>query len=133
MINAILGQSQYIEKALDAAWLRNNVISNNISNIDTPDFKASKVEFETLLNDAISGSNTDMKKTRVKHLKGGLSASDVQPMVTLDVNSDIRMDGNNVDMNTEQTELAKNTLKYYTLLQKISGGITKLDYIITAK
>jgi flagellar basal-body rod protein FlgB len=132
IIGSMLEHSQYLGKALDATWMRNNVIQNNIANIDTPNFKASKVEFETLLSDAISGDKTDMKKTRTKHF-GTKSVSEVTPIVTQDVESDIRMDGNNVDMNTEQAELAQNTLEYYTLLQKLSKDISRLKYVIEAK
>jgi len=133
MINSIFEHDNYLSKALDAAWTRDGVISNNISNHDTPDFKASKVEFESLLKMAISGEDLDMKKTRSKHLKGGTLIEDIEPIVTKDVETTIRMDGNNVDMNTEQAELAQNTIRYYTLTQKISEDLARLRYVIEAK
>lgn len=133
IINSIFEHSDYLGKALDAAWTRNNVIVNNISNIDTPDFKASKVEFETLLSNALDGSKIKMKKTDSRHISSGQSADEVSPMVTQDVESDIRMDGNNVDMNTEQAELAQNTLRYYTLLNKLTTDISTMRYVIESR
>lgn len=133
IINSIFEHSDYLGKALDASWTRNNVIVNNISNIDTPDFKASKVEFETLLSNALDGSKIKMKKTDSRHISSGQSADEVSPMVTQDVESDIRMDGNNVDMNTEQAELAQNTLRYYTLLNKLTTDISTMRYVIESR
>ncbi len=133
IIDSMFEHSKYLGKALDAAWTRNNVIANNISNIDTPNFKASKVEFETLLSSALDSSELKMKKTDSRHMSNGLDADQVTPMITQDVETDIRVDGNNVDMNTEQSELAQNTLRYYTLLQKISGNLSTLKYVIESR
>ena len=36
------------------------------------------------------------------------------------------MDGNNVDINTENVELAKNQLKYYTLMDSMSQEFSRL-------
>ncbi|HOR13388.1 MAG TPA: flagellar basal body protein, partial [Clostridia bacterium] len=42
---SILSKTDVLKSGLDAAWLRNEVIMNNIANAETPGFKASKVEF----------------------------------------------------------------------------------------
>ncbi len=52
MWNDLFSSVNLLEKGLGATWLRNEVISNNIANVDTPGFKASEVEFETLMADA---------------------------------------------------------------------------------
>lgn len=133
IIGSMFEHSDYLGKALDAAWTRNNVIDNNISNIDTPNFKASKVEFESLLSNALDGSKLKMKKDDPRHLGKGMDADKVMPLVTQDIESDIRMDGNNVDMNTEQSELAQNTLRYYTLLNKLSNNISTMRTVIESR
>ena len=38
-----------LQQATDASWLRNSIISNNIANVDTPNYKRSDVQFETYL------------------------------------------------------------------------------------
>ena len=43
MIDKISNKTLMLEKALDAAWMRNETISNNIANVNTPDFKKSYV------------------------------------------------------------------------------------------
>ena len=52
MINKVSNMNLVLEKALDAAWMRNEAISNNIANVNTPGFKKSYVRFEELLSDA---------------------------------------------------------------------------------
>lgn len=133
IIGSLFEHSDYLGKALDAAWTRNNVIDNNISNIDTPDFKASKVEFESILSNALDSSKLKMKKDDPRHLGKGQNLNEITPVVTQDIESDIRMDGNNVDMNTEQSELAQNTLRYYTLLNKLSNNISTMRYVIESR
>ena len=38
-----------LEKASDASWTRNSVISNNIANVDTPGYKRKDIRFEEYL------------------------------------------------------------------------------------
>lgn len=129
MVNSIFGHSAFLETALDAAWLRNNVITNNISNVDTPNFKASKVEFENVLMNAMDKSAATMKRTNEKHMLAG-GKSDLSPIVVQDSSSTMRMDGNNVDIEKEQTSLAENAIYYNTILQKLGEEYSRLRYAI---
>ena len=46
MINSnVFDYVNVLDKAADAAWLRNEVISNNIDNADTPGYKRQDVDF----------------------------------------------------------------------------------------
>lgn len=130
MINAIFGHSNLLESALDAAWLRNNVIVNNLSNVDTPNFKASKVEFESVLKEAMNDSAATMKRTNEKHMYAGGKAS-LDPIVVQDTASTMRMDGNNVDVETEEANLAENAIYYNTILQKLSEEYGRMRYAIS--
>jgi len=126
MFNAV----NLLEKGLDASWLRNQVITNNIANVDTPGFKNSRVAFESLFKSALEQGGFALKRTREKHLHfndtvDGISAKTVQNNGTT-----MRMDGNNVDIDYESAELAKNTIYYNTLVQKISSEFRKLDMAI---
>ena len=68
MINRIFDSTKYLEKGLDAAWTRNQVIANNIANADTPGFKSSKVEFESIFQSALENGGFTAKQTRDKHI-----------------------------------------------------------------
>ena len=47
MINTnVFDYVNVLDKAADAAWLRNEAISNNIANVDTPGYKRKDINFE---------------------------------------------------------------------------------------
>ena len=45
-------------------------------------------------------------------------------------NVDYRLDGNNVDIDTESAELAKNQIKYYTMLDSVSQEFSRLKMVM---
>ena len=45
---------QLLEKKLDAVWMRQQVISNNIANAETPGYKSKSLEFESILDRQLS-------------------------------------------------------------------------------
>ena len=53
MISKMFQNIDLLQKGMDAAWLRNEVITNNIANAETPNFKSSSVAFETMFKKAI--------------------------------------------------------------------------------
>ena len=112
-------------KAADASWLRNDVLANNIANADTPNYKRKDVQFETYLANAVAGTDS-LDETVSKIDLNTLNAS----TYTEQVNLSYRMDGNNVDISTENVELAKNQLKYYTLMNSISNEFSRLKSAI---
>lgn len=130
LLNLNFGQINMIEKALSASALRNEVISNNIANADTPNFKRSDVKFEEILRDAINGENLKGYITNPLHIPiGSPSVDSIQPEIVQDNSTSMRLDGNNVDIDTEMSNLAKNQLYYYALVQRVSG---ELNSIMTA-
>jgi len=126
-MNDLFAQVNFLYKGLDAAWLRNEVIADNITNAETPGFKRSFVEFESLLQSNIS-DNAELKTTRDNHIK--TVSGDVQPKIRQDQKTTVRMDGNNVDIEYEMNELAKNTIWYQYMIQKVSKEIGRLKLVI---
>ena len=119
-----------LQKGLYAATVRNNVIANNIANVDTPNFKRSEVKFEDILKDAINGTKLRVYVTNPKHIPIGPPAIDsIQPEIIQVNDTSMRLDGNNVDIDAEMANLAKNQLYYYALVQRVSG---ELNSIMTA-
>ena len=114
-----------LDKAADASWLRNDVLANNIANADTPNYKRKDVQFETYLANAVAGTDS-LDETVSKIDLNTLNAS----TYTEQVNLSYRMDGNNVDISTGNVELAKNQLKYYTLMNSISNEFSRLKSAI---
>ncbi len=118
-------------KALDASWKRNEVIANNIANAQTPNFKKSEVEFESLLNDFLSKDKLPGVVTNHKHIPIGFTNIDQlqHNVVTLD-NYSTRLDGNNVDIDVEMAEEAKNFITYNTLMTQMNSHFRRLRLAI---
>lgn len=119
MINSnIYNNVNVLTKAADASWTRNDVISNNITNVDTPNFKRKDVQFESYLLAELEGANSgNLSKTVAKMNLNGLNATTYTDSSSLSY----RLDGNNVDIDTENTELASNQIKYQALIGSISN------------
>ena len=113
-----------LDKALDASWTRNSVIANNIANVDTPGFKSQDVKFEEYLLNEV-GYTDDLDSEVARTDLDNLSA-----MTYTDYgNVSYRLDGNNVDIDTENAELAKNQIKYYTMLDSTSQEFSRLKTV----
>jgi len=121
-----------LEKSLDAAWLRNEVISQNIANVDTPNYKKKTVAFEEFLNNAISDSSFKGNTTDKRHIPIGGSDIDSVDIKVTQENSNLstRIDGNNVDIESEMAAQAKNGITYNTLIQSLSTGYNRIKSAI---
>jgi flagellar basal-body rod protein FlgB len=119
------------EKALDAAWVRNEVIAQNIANVDTPGYKRSSVSFEEYLDNASGKKSFKGNTTDRRHIPIGKNSRKARIRVTRD-NSELssRLDGNNVDIEYEMAQLAKNDIRYNTLIQSISGAYQRIRTVI---
>ncbi len=124
MINSsIYNYVNVLDKAADASWIRNEVISNNIANVDTPNYKRQDVEFESYLLAQLEGANSSSLKKTV----AGIDLDSLTSTIYTDSNSLFyRLDGNNVDIDTENVELASNQLKYQALISSISNEFSMI-------
>lgn len=104
-------------KQLDAANLRQKVIADNIANINTPNFKKSKVMFEEELKKALSKKQPRLLTSHPRHISNIPALSQLEPKVVKMENTTMRVDGNNVDLDEEMINLVRNTLVYRTAAQ----------------
>ena len=125
MIHMVLSNAynyiNVLDKAADASWARNDVLANNIANADTPNYKRKDVQFETYLSNAVAG--TDSLDETVANIDLSTLESTTY---TEQAGLSYREDGNNVDISTENVELAKNQLKYYTLMNSVNQEFGRL-------
>ncbi len=131
MLDNLFCQTKYLEQGLSAAWTRNKVIANNIANESTPNFKSSCVEFESLFKNALEsqGDGISAKRTNDKHIAFGV-ADEISPAIVQNTNTTMRADGNNVDIDYENAQLAENSLWYMTLTEKISSEFEMIKMAI---
>lgn len=116
-----------IKKALDASSTRSDVISNNIANINTAGYKRKYVTFEDTLKNSID--NITMKKDNILHMDDGNSVGEIN--VKEDDSTSMKVDGNNVDIDSEMANQAQNTLMYDALISQTNSRISARRYIIT--
>lgn len=128
MIDKMFRNVDMLKAGLDASWMRNEVIANNIANVDTPGYKSSSVSFEAAFKNALNGQGFTAKTTRAKHI----DFSDNLPHATIvtDTGTTYRMDGNNVNIDAESAALAKNQIYYNTLVRQLSSEFSKLKMAI---
>ncbi|NLK85954.1 MAG: flagellar basal body rod protein FlgB [Clostridiaceae bacterium] len=127
MFDKLTNHMQLREKALDAAWIRNEVISQNIANVDTPGYKRSTVSFEEHLESASQKRGFRGNTTSSRHVQIGKNSDNARIRVTRDNKGlSTRLDGNNVDVETEMASLAKNDIRYNALVQSINGSYQRI-------
>ncbi|MFY3793412.1 flagellar basal body rod protein FlgB [Ureibacillus sp. MALMAid1270] len=121
------GTINSLEKGLQYASLKNKTIAQNIANVDTPNYKAKDVSFKQVLQDEetklISAYRTD-----VRHYDFAITQT--KSSITSYENFRYRNDGNGVDMDVEQAELAENTIYYNALIDRINGKLNTLNTVI---
>lgn len=139
MLEQLLNSSQfnYMERGMQAANMRHEVISNNLANVNTPGFKRSEVEFEELLAKEIYGEKDDgklkMVRTHEKHLPFKPKKFRATPQVELDTSTTMRVDKNNVDIDIEMASMAKNQLYYTALATQLGNYVNRVKTTITSK
>ncbi len=112
-----------LQSAIDASNTRQQVISNNIANADTPYFKRSEVSFESLLQSEMNGvGSIKGRMTNARHIAIG-SGSIPTARITTDKSTVMNNNANNVDIDTEMTNLAENQLRYNTYIEEVNHQI----------
>ena len=135
MWSKLFASADLLQKGMEASWLRNSVIRNNIANVETPGFKASDVHFEDVLLNSLlpQGGGLEGKLTRDRHIpiNGSGISPNTEPVVTLRDELSMRMDENNVDIESENVKLAQNSIQYSTLLTKLNSELTRIKLAVT--
>jgi flagellar basal-body rod protein FlgB len=106
---------QTLEQIIRTTTLRHKVLASNMANVDTPDYKAKDLPFNTVLKDQVMG----LSRTEANHLAGSSMNAG-----TGDIKAEERSpweDGNNVSLDMELGRMTENALLYEagtTLLSK---------------
>lgn len=116
-----------LNRAADVAWQRNEAISNNIANVDTPGYKRQDVAFESVLQQALGNNRYQSMDDKVANV----NLSRLRGRAYVDyANYSYRLDGNNVDIENENVMLAENQLKYQGLISSINQEFTNLQTVM---
>jgi flagellar basal-body rod protein FlgB len=115
---------KYIQTALNARALRQNLISSNIANVDTPFYRSKDIDFETMLSKKANEEFNNEKEPELKmaktsslHLDPEDEDINLNPTIFYRDGHLSRNDGNSVDLDVETTELSKNNVMFNALIQ----------------
>ncbi|WP_448586437.1 flagellar basal body rod protein FlgB [Thermaurantiacus sp.] len=98
------------------------VIASNIANAATPGYKARDLDFRALLDDA--GAAFPLARTHARHLDPADAAREPQLRYRQPVQASL--DGNTVELATEQVQFAETALRYRSSLAVLDGRIAAL-------
>lgn len=119
-----------MKKSLDYVWQKQRTTLENIANQETPGYKAKYVTFEDELGLRMAKFDTvkDPKKSAIAQQIDNAHIS-----LHESTNESIRMDGNNVNPDLEQTELARSQIQYQYLIRQITDQFVRLRMVIDGK
>lgn len=118
--------------AVNLRQVRNNVISSNIANAETPGYQAKKVDFEEALGRALNVEGrpqpAGMEPGHFPVASGALSR--VRADVYENPDAAINNDGNTVELEKEMASLAENSIMYKAAIQLINKKMATLKYAV---
>ncbi len=117
-----------LHKGMSASVTRRKVLSDNISNVDVPNFKRSEVVFESMIQRALESEKIEAEKavpTKIssdKHFEffKPLDYREVEPKINIDYLTTVRADGNNIDIEKEMVDSTQNQMTYMLLVERLN-------------
>lgn len=107
-------------KSMDFLWKKQEVIANNIANVDTPGYKSRYVTFEEelqrRLENARSGGRAGLKE----------ALEDTRYEIHVTDNETARLDGNNVNTDSEMVEMTRAAMQYQYAQSAYNGELGRL-------
>ena len=124
------GYINVLDNTADVSWQRQTLIMNNIANDDTPGYKRQDIEFESVLRRELINTHERSLERAVNKLDD--DGNNVEGIEYTDYeNYSYRLDGNNVDMDTENVELASEQLRYQALMTSATNEINRFKSVLT--
>ncbi|RSL33162.1 flagellar basal body rod protein FlgB [Salibacterium salarium] len=118
-----------LQNGLKGAAMEQKAISENIANVDTPNYKAKSAQFQHTLDEAIQNEKMHANVTNNKHIEFG-SNNQSQAYLSEDETTMYNHNGNNVDMDKEMSDSAKNQIYYNALTDRLSSKFNSLKSAI---
>ncbi len=128
-----------LNKGLDAYSVRAKALANNIANVNTPKYKREDIKFEETLaaaiDESMGGVAVNAKVTDKNHFMFGTNPifSEVGAEIVKEEETFMRNDKNNVDIERENAEFAKNNIRYQFASNRMSQDFTILKSVIKGR
>lgn len=132
MLDKIAKEFNFQQRALDLRAYRAEVISSNVANADTPNYKAVDFDFAKALQAGVAGQQKlQLERSDARHLNAagsGGQSIDLQYRHAVQPS----LDGNTVDMDVERGAFTDNALKYESTLTFLGRQFSTLNTAITS-
>jgi len=125
-----------LQRSMDVALLRRDVIANNMANSEVPNFKRSDLNFEAALKRALDSENVepvlDLAVTDERHMPlwRPKDYRSVEPRRVLDYLSTSKNNGNNVDPEQELMASLQNQLMYTLMAQAVNFEFQQVNLVL---
>ncbi|MBU6429119.1 MAG: flagellar basal body rod protein FlgB [Cyanobacteria bacterium REEB65] len=149
MLGGLFREPDFLNLALRGLTERGDAISENITNADTPGYKRKAVAFERQLQEIRdkmdrrssgslsvqldtpdSGDMTSEGKTVSAGAGPSSDLADFQPTSRRETTTSIRNDGNNVDIDAEMSDLARNEISYNAVADLVKRDFDRLRSVL---
>jgi len=127
------GSFKYLEKAMDFCSLRHNILSANIANAETPNYKAFDLTFKEQFRKVLYAPQREISlvRTNARHLSlYPQNISEIKPVLFTAPQPIPSLDGNSVDIDYQMSQLSQNGLEYQILAQTLIKKFAELRYAI---
>ena len=112
------------QKSLDCLWKKQEALSDNLANIDTPGYKRKQVSFEEAFRKRLIAADEKKSSAKMREAIEGAGYT----VYTRDDTA--RVDENNVNADVEETEMTRTWLHYNYLLQSVTNDIKRYQSAI---
>lgn len=110
-----------LEAGAELSWVKQQVHTQNLANIETPGYKSQNIDFSTVFEAAVSNSDDSTTQLTPSYIHANITRNDALSVL---------QDGNNVDFEYENLELYKTYTQYTMILDKISGQFRNYSTVI---
>ena len=121
--------------SLNFRTMRQEILSSNIVNADTPGYKAKELDYEAALSRAIDVDNQmNMVTADERHMNVGNGGfENLEPSIHEQANGVVSEDGNTVDRDAELAKMAENKILYDATVQLINKKLALMKYAVSAE
>ncbi len=125
MVNKLDDSLRFHQTALSLRASRQELLASNITNADTPGYKARDIDFASALQNALGGKASELPvaQTSPMHLEGKAGGSIMGAPVMYRRPLQPSADGNTVDMNVERAQFTDNALRYEANVRFVSDKL----------
>ncbi len=118
-------QFKAMESGIKAMSIKQQVHTQNIANMDTPDYKVKTFSFGNAMENAMSAKKSENSNGNQK------DKYSFEAVIGQRENTEVMVDGNNVDAESENLELYSAYVQYSAIIQKMNSVISDYRYVLT--